>query len=150
MSKELQIVKKDFRKLSPSEIFQLLRDYRKNSTINTKLKLTSEYANIIYMLLEYFSEKGDINSELALLNQLVELTWVGKDTKEFINLLEKAIFLILVDSQKIRGKTRISLIQDYLEIIIRFPKNRKIYETITRAILELMKWGTDVKNLCHG
>ncbi len=86
---------------------------------------------------------NDFNSERIILNQLFEIVWWAREEPKTIYILAQCISKILFDSQSNQGDNRIDLFSDLINILARFPKNKIIYDTISTAVIELIKWATD-------
>jgi len=143
MSRELKQLKKNFPQLLKNEIFQAIRIIRNSIDLKSDEKETAEFAEILFLLLEHFNKKGDYNSQRIILNQLVEVAWWAQEEVKIIDFLAQGIYKVLIDSNFARGEDRTNLFSDFIDIIARFPENRKIYSAIATAAVELIKWGTD-------
>ncbi|NHJ32964.1 MAG: hypothetical protein FK732_08880, partial [Asgard group archaeon] len=143
MPRELKQLRKNYPQLPKNEIFHAIRAIRNNIDLKSDEKETAEFAEVLFLLLEHFSETDDYNSERIILNQLVEVAWWVQEDLTIINFLSKGIYKILLDSNSTRGEDRTNLFSDLIDIISRFPENRKIYSAISRSAIELIKWGTD-------
>jgi len=143
MSREIKLLKKNFSSMSKQEIFTSIRQYRNQLDLKLDTRKTVEFAYIILDVIDYFSQKDDINSERILLNQLVEIAWWAEEFSELITILSRSIYKIMVDSHSVRGQLRNEIFNDLLEILVRFPENKTIYDSISRAAIELIKWGED-------
>ncbi|MCE7744866.1 MAG: hypothetical protein GPJ52_07000 [Candidatus Heimdallarchaeota archaeon] len=143
MPRELKQLKKNFPQLPKSEIFQAIRIIRNSIDLKNDEKETAEFAETLFLLLGHFNETDDYNSERIILNQLVEVAWWAQDELIIIDFLAQGISKVLLDSYSTRGEDRTNLFSDFVDIIARFPENRKIYSAISTAAIELIKWGTD-------
>lgn len=143
MSRELKQLKKNFSQLLKNEIFQAIRIIRNSIDLKSDEKEAGEFAEILFLLLEHFNKKGDYNSQRIILNQLVEVAWWAQEEVIIIDYLAQGISKVLIDSYSTRGEDRTNLFSDFVDIIARFPENRKIYSAISTAAIELIKWGTD-------
>ncbi|MGC9779946.1 MAG: hypothetical protein HZR80_11935 [Candidatus Heimdallarchaeota archaeon] len=143
MHNELKLLKKRYQSLSKEEIFSAVRIIRSKLDLKKDQKKTTEFAEMLYLLMELFSQKGDSNSERIILNQLVEVAWWAKELSETFYVLSRGISKLLIDSRATRGKDRIELFSDFIDIIARFPENKIIYSAISTAAVELIKWGSD-------
>ncbi len=143
MTRELKQLRKNYILLQKNEIFQVIRNIRNQLDLKSDEKETADFADLLFVLLDHFNKTDDYNSERIILNQLVEVAWWAKDDLSVIDYLSKGIYKILMDSQSARGEDRTNLFSDFIDIISRFPENRKIYSAISRASTELIKWGTD-------
>ncbi|MHA1308830.1 MAG: hypothetical protein ACTSQN_16255 [Candidatus Heimdallarchaeota archaeon] len=94
-------------------------------------------------MLKLFGDSSQYNNERVILNQLVEVSWWGKKDSVVIDILSQGIYNIVINSSAFDERAKIELFNDYLEILIRFPKSKKIYEAISRGTVELIRWGTD-------
>ena len=143
MPRELKQLRKNYFQLQKNEIFQVIRSIRNQIDLKSDEKETADFAELLFVLLEHFNKTSDYNSERIILNQLVEVAWWAQEDFSVIDFLSKGIYKVLMDSQTARGEDRTNLFGDFLDIISRFPENRKIYSAISRATIELIKWGTD-------
>jgi hypothetical protein len=143
MPRELKQLKKNFSQLPKNEIFQGIRYIRNNIDLKIDEKETTEFAELLFLLLEHFNITSDYNSARIILNQLVEVAWWAQEELTVIDFLSQGIYKVLLDSNSARGEDRTNLFSDFIDIIARFPENRKIYSAISRAVIELIKWGTD-------
>ncbi|NHJ87889.1 MAG: hypothetical protein FK734_20670 [Asgard group archaeon] len=143
MPTDLKNLRKNYLELSKQEIFTEIKAIRERIDLKYEQRKTEEFSEVLYLILESFSHKGDYNSERIILNQLIELAWWAEDESLSIDYLAKAITLVIIDSQSTRGMNRTKLFSDFLDIIARFPINKQIYKVISTASIELIKWGTD-------
>lgn len=143
MSKELKQLKKSYLLMSKEDIFAYILQCRSKINLKEDTKRTEEFANILFEIMELFSEKGDIASERVILNQLVEIAWWSKEFSEMVTILSRAIYKLLIDSYSIRDTRRIELFTDFIDIIVKIPDNKIIYDAITQAAIELIRWGKD-------
>ncbi len=143
MSKELKQLKKSYLLMSKEDIFAYILQCRSKIDLKEDTKKTEEFANILFEIMESFSEQGDVTSERVILNQLVEIAWWSKEFSELVNILSRAIYKLLIDSYNIRDTRRIDLFTDFIDIIVKIPENKTIYDAISRASIELIRWGKD-------
>lgn len=143
MPRELKLLRKNYSEIQKNEIFQAIRSIRNNIDLKSDEKETVEFAELLFLLLEHFNKTSDYNSARIILNQLVEVAWWAQEELTIIDFLSQGIYKILMDSNSARGEDRTNLFSDFIDIIARFPENRKIYSAISRAAIELIKWGTD-------
>ncbi|MHA1557207.1 MAG: hypothetical protein ACTSPM_09780 [Candidatus Heimdallarchaeota archaeon] len=143
MSKELKQLKKSYLLMSKEDIFAYILLCRNKIDLKEDTKKTEEFANILFEIMELFSEQGDVTSERVILNQLVEIAWWSKEFSELVNILSRAIYKLLIDSYNIRDTRRIDLFTDFIDIIVKIPENKTIYDAISRASIELIRWGKD-------
>ncbi|MCK5298428.1 MAG: hypothetical protein KAJ76_05950 [Candidatus Heimdallarchaeota archaeon] len=143
MPRELKQLKKNFPQLPKSEIFQTILVIRNSIDLKSDEKETAEFAETLFLLLEHFNKIDDYNSERIILNQMVEVAWWVQEEVRIIDFLAQGISKVLIDSYSTRGEDRTNLFSDYIDIIAKFPENRKIYSAISTAAIELIKWGTD-------
>ncbi len=143
MIRDIKSLKKNISSLTKAEIFTNIKNIRNSFELKFDVKYTEEFADVLYSILELFSSKMDYNSERIILNQLFEISWWADENSLIIDYLIKAISLVLIDSRSTRGKDRTGLFSDFVNIIARFPKNKKIYSSISTAAIELIKWGKD-------
>ncbi|MCK5047305.1 MAG: hypothetical protein KAS22_12040, partial [Candidatus Heimdallarchaeota archaeon] len=143
MPRELKQLKKNFPQLPKSEIFQTILVIRNSIDLKSDEKETAEFAETLFLLLEHFNRTDDYNSERIILNQMVEVAWWVQEEVRIIDFLAQGISKVLIDSYSTRGEDRTNLFSDYIDIIAKFPENRKIYSAISTAAIELIKWGTD-------
>ncbi|MFW9923753.1 MAG: hypothetical protein ACFFDW_10760 [Candidatus Thorarchaeota archaeon] len=143
MFKELRNLKKDYTTIPKSDIFNLIRQSRKKIEQSKNPKQISEFLNILSEILEFFGKNDDINSERAILNQIVEIVWWNKENSDFLAVLVKGILTLLKQNQKYLGENRLDVFHDFIDILTRFQDNKTIFDTISRASIELIKWGSD-------
>jgi len=129
--------------MSKEDIFAYILLCRNKIDLKEDTKKTEEFANILFEIMELFSEQGDVTSERVILNQLVEIAWWSKEFSELVNILSRAIYKLLIDSYNIRDTRRIDLFTDFIDIIVKIPENKTIYDAISRASIELIRWGKD-------
>ena len=143
MSKELKQLKKSYLLMSKEDIFAYIRQCRSKIDLKEDIKKTKEFAQVLFEIMDSFSENGDVNSERIILNQLVEIAWWSKQFSELVSILSQAIYKLLIDSQRVRDSKRTELFTDFIDIIVRIPENKIIYDAISRASIELIRWGKD-------
>ncbi|MBN1331045.1 MAG: hypothetical protein JXA54_16350 [Candidatus Heimdallarchaeota archaeon] len=143
MFKDIKYLKKNVDSLTKAELFTNIKNIRNSFDMKYETKYTEEFAEVLFTILEYFSGKIDYNSERIILNQLFEISWWADENSLTIDYLTKAISLVLIDSRSTRGKDRTELFSDFVNIIARFPNNKKVYSAISTAAIELIKWGKD-------
>ena len=143
MPRELKQLKKNFPQLQKNKIFQAIRSIRNSIDLKSDEKETAEFAETLFLLLGHFNKTDDYNSQRIILNQLVEVAWWAQEEVIIIDFLAQGIYKVLFDSNSTREEDRTNLFSDFIDIISRFPENRKIYSAISTSAVELIKWGTD-------
>jgi hypothetical protein len=144
MVKELRYLEKNYQTMTQEEIWSAIRKIRPQIKEKNVSKNALDFATILFKVFQLSSKKGETNIERVILNQIVELAWWSDSNKELISILIEAIYQMLVDSRPIQGINREELFLDYLEILNRFPENKEIYNAISKAVVELIRWGRDV------
>ena len=143
MSKDLRNLRKNYVSLSKQEIFANIRKIRNEIDLKNDTRKVVELAYILLEIIGFFSEKEDFNSERVLFNQLAELAWWSNEFDELVTILSRSIHKLIDDAQTLRGKLRINIFNDLLEVLVRFPENKIIYDAISRAVIDIIKWATD-------
>jgi len=143
MSKEMRILRKNYTTMSKEEIFSNIRIIRSNLDLKKDEKYTIEFAEALYDILKLFGDLGQYTNERVILNQLIEVSWGRKEESNVIDILLQGIYNIITNSSAYDERAKIELFNDYLEIIIRFPKSKKIYDAISRGTIALIRWGSD-------
>lgn len=143
MSKELRLLKNNVEQYTKDDLYELIREIREVIKVKTNKKQALEFTEALQLILEQFSKKNDFNSERIILNQLFEIVWWAREEPKTIYILAQSISKVLIDSQSTRGDVRIDLFSDLTNILTRFPKNKIIYDAISTAAIELVKWATD-------
>ncbi|HUT80403.1 MAG TPA: hypothetical protein VMZ29_04295 [Candidatus Bathyarchaeia archaeon] len=143
MFKDIKSLKKNIESLTNAEIFTNIKNIRNSFDMKFDVKHTEEFADVLFAILNYFSGKEDYNSERIILNQLFEISWWAEEDSLIIDYLIRGISLVLIDSRSTRGKDRTELFSDFVNIIARFPNNKRVYAAISTAAIELIRWGKD-------
>ncbi|NHJ39639.1 MAG: hypothetical protein FK731_06350, partial [Asgard group archaeon] len=143
MSKELRLLKKNVEQYTKDDLYELIREIRELISVKTNKKQALEFTEALQLVLIHFSKVNDLNSERIILNQLFEVVWWAREEPKVTYILAQSISKVLIDSQSARGDDRIDLFSDLINILARFSKNKIIYDVISTAAIELIKWATD-------
>jgi hypothetical protein len=143
MSKDLRLLKKNVEQYTKDDLYNLIKEIREAVNEKTSKKQALEFAKALQLVLEQFSKIGDLNSERIILNQLFEIVWWAQEESEAIYILAQSISKVLIDSQLSRGENRTILFSDLTNILTKFPENKIIYDVISTASTELIKWAFD-------
>jgi hypothetical protein len=143
MSKEMRLLKKNIDQLTKDDLYQLIKDIREATKIKTNMKKALEFIETLQLVLKHFSKLKDFNSERIILYQLFEIVWWARFEPKAIDILVKNISFVLLDSHPVRGVDRTNFFTDLTTFLTRFTKNKTIYQTISTAAIELIKWSSD-------
>jgi len=142
-TKEFKQLQKSILTITKGELLTKLQTFRESMDTKTELNKAAFFAELLFNCLMRFSKEQDFITERIILNHLIDLALLSQSDKRVIRFLAMSISQIIVDSRPIRGKKRTVFFFDLLEILTRFPEEKQIFEAISAAAIELIKWGND-------
>lgn len=143
MPRELKELEANYQNLTKEAIWSLIKKIKEKLDLKKRIRKTRKFASLLLTILEYYSRKGEIATEIIILNQLIELTWWGGKDKDILEKLSEAILIIHIDSHNLQKEQRGRLFNQFINMIIRFPNQEQIQDAITKAVINLIRVGTD-------
>ncbi len=147
MTETINALRDKLDKLSKEEILTEIHSLRKKIDLKKDQQTTVKFAETLFNVILHFSEQNDFETEQMLLNEFAEVVAIAKENKGVLRFFAFAISQVIVDSRPVRGKTRTNFFNDLLEILARFPEKLQVFQAISAAAVELIKWGDDTEIL---
>ncbi|MBD3191398.1 MAG: hypothetical protein GF308_12185 [Candidatus Heimdallarchaeota archaeon] len=139
----LRRLRKNYSSMPKEELWSLIKEINGHPKLKKSSNKARKFARTLYKILLMFGEEGDIDSELAILNQIGILTRWAQEDEEIFDILSKTILAISVDSQGLKSFNRLKLFNRLIDLSTRFPKKEQIQASLPKAVLDLIRWGTD-------